>query len=251
VTLRVIRGGGGVEITKTNFISVVLTPVANFTAAPQSGPAPLLVQFTDTSDGDPIRYSWQFGDQITSTEKNPYHLYESPGIYTVSLTVSNREGSDTKTIPIEVTSIPVAAFSADVTSGQSPLTVQFEDRSTGQPTSWLWKFGDGGSSTVQNPVHVFADPGVYSVQLTAGNNAGAALREKMAILLSGRSSMQTSNLPQATPTTRHLSWSRSRTVQPAKYGNGLGSLGTVPAQMTSIPPIIMPIRERTMSPSPS
>jgi PKD repeat protein len=174
VTLRAINAGGEVQIIKPDIISVVVTPVANFTAEPKTGSAPLLVKFIDASDGKPSKYYWDFGDQTTSLEKNPYHLYKSAGVYTVSLTVSTKEGSDTKTDQIEVTSVPVAAFAANTTSGMSPLTVQFTDLSTGQPTSWLWKFGDGGELTDQNPVHVFAQPGVYSVQLTAENNAGSS-----------------------------------------------------------------------------
>jgi PKD repeat protein len=180
VSLRVRNEGGEVEVTKNNYITVVLTPVASFTAEPKSGPAPLLVKFTDTSDGDPTRYYWRFGDRGSSTEKNPYYLYQTPGIYTVSLTVYNAAGSDTETITdlIEVTSLPVAAFSADVTSGESPLAVQFKDTSSGQPTAWLWKFGDGGNSAQQNPVYVFANPGTYSVQLTVTNTAGSSTATK-------------------------------------------------------------------------
>jgi PKD repeat protein len=188
VSLRVRNEGGEVEVTKTNCISVVLTPVASFTAEPKSGHAPLLVQFTDTSDGNPAKYNWKFGDGGISTEKNPYHLYTTPGTYTVSLSISNKAGSDTKTITdlITVTSLPVAEFSANVTSGQSPLAVKFNDISTGHPTSWLWKFGDGGNSTEQNPVHVFADQGTYSVQLTASNDEGTSTVRKDGYVVVGQ-----------------------------------------------------------------
>ena len=67
---------------------------------------------------------------------------------------------------------PVAAFSADVTSGTAPLAVTFTDQSTGAPTSWSWTFGDGGTSTVQSPVHSYAAAGTYSVTLTATNAGG-------------------------------------------------------------------------------
>jgi PKD repeat protein len=180
VTLRARNEGGETEVTKSNYISVVVTPVASFTAEPKSGPAPLLVQFTDTSQGNPTKYYWKFGDRGSSMEKNPYHLYMTPGIYTVSLTVDNKDGSDTETITdlIEVTSVPVAEFSADITSGQSPLEVRFRDMSTGAPTAWLWKFGDGGNSTQQNPVYQFSNPGIYSVQLTVTGDGGSSTIRK-------------------------------------------------------------------------
>jgi hypothetical protein len=59
-----------------------------------------------------------------------------------------------------------ADFSADLKSGSAPLTVQFEDWSFGEPDSWSWDFGDGGSSTQQNPIHTYRNPGTYTVFLT-------------------------------------------------------------------------------------
>jgi len=72
-------------------------PVADFTANPTSGPAPLLVQFTDTSTGGPTLWSWDFGDGGTSTERNPAHTYTAEGVYTVTLTASDAHESDTVT----------------------------------------------------------------------------------------------------------------------------------------------------------
>jgi beta propeller repeat protein len=68
--------------------------------------------------------------------------------------------------------VPGAAFSADPTIGGSPLTVQFTDESTGDPTTWRWDFGDGGTSAEQHPAHTYAAGGVYTVSLTAGNLFG-------------------------------------------------------------------------------
>jgi PKD repeat protein len=174
VALLAQNEGGEGQIVKENYISVVETPVARFTAEPVEGPAPLLVQFTDTSDGKPSKWLWKFGDGGYSFLQNPYHLYKKPGVYTVTLTVNNKGGADTltRTGLITVTSLPVAGFTANITSGTSPLAVGFKDTSTGGPTSWSWAFGDGGTSGEQNPVHVFADPGTYSVQLTVANDAG-------------------------------------------------------------------------------
>jgi len=67
---------------------------------------------------------------------------------------------------------PVAAFTGAPTSGSYPLTVTFSDQSSGQPTSWSWSFGDGGTATAQNPVHVYEAAGVYDVSLTVTNDAG-------------------------------------------------------------------------------
>jgi PKD repeat protein len=68
---------------------------------------------------------------------------------------------------------PVAAFSASTTSGTEPLTVTFTDSSVNSPTSWYWDFGDGSSSTVENPSYTYTTPGTYSVVLMATNSAGS------------------------------------------------------------------------------
>jgi PKD repeat protein len=63
----------------------------------------------------------------------------------------------------------VASFTANQTAGLEPLTVQFTDTSTDQPTSWDWIFGDGGISNLQNPVYTYQNAGVYTVYLKATN----------------------------------------------------------------------------------
>ncbi len=73
----------------------------------------------------------------------------------------------------ETAAPPVTAFTASPTAGLAPLTVQFTDTSTGSPTAWAWTFGDGGTSTAQNPQHTYAAPGLYTVTLTATNEYGS------------------------------------------------------------------------------
>jgi PKD repeat protein len=68
---------------------------------------------------------------------------------------------------------PVAQFVGSPTSGCAPLAVQFTDQSTGSPTSWAWDFGDGGTSTLQNPSHTYAGTGSFTVTLTAMNAQGS------------------------------------------------------------------------------
>ncbi|BDZ70889.1 hypothetical protein GCM10025861_14060 [Methanobacterium petrolearium] len=74
---------------------------------------------------------------------------------------------------------PVANFTSNVTSGISPLTVQFNDTSTNDPTSWYWEFGDGETSTDQNPKHTYYTAGYYTVKLNATNAGGSDVEEKM------------------------------------------------------------------------
>ena len=155
-----------------------IVPVTAFLATPTSGSVPLTVSFTDQSTGSPTSWKWTFGDGTSSTEKNPVHTYNKSGLYSVTLTASNANGSNalTKSSYIAVSSVsnaPVAAFSASPTSGSAPLTVSFTDQSTGSPTSWKWTFGDGNTSTEKNPVHTYNKTGLYSVTLTASNANGS------------------------------------------------------------------------------
>ena len=151
-------------------------PVAEFVGSPTSGSKPLTVYFTDQSTNSPTAWNWAFGDGGTSTAQNPSHIYNNDGSYTVSLTVSNVSGSNTKLksnyIVVSSISPPVAYFVGSPTSGSAPLTVQFTDQTTGGPTNWSWTFGDGGTSTAQNPSHIYSGAGVYTVDLTAWNIYG-------------------------------------------------------------------------------
>jgi len=136
---------------KTGYITASgsTAPVANFTGTPATGTAPLTVTFTDSSTNTPTSWSWNFGDSssVNATVKNPVHTYSSAGTYTVSLTATNSAGSNTstRTSYIAVSSsvlAPVANFMGTPTSGTAPLTVQFTDSSTNNPTGWAWFFGD-------------------------------------------------------------------------------------------------------------
>lgn len=88
-------------------------PLADFTAAPTIGSAPLTVTFSDQSTGDISTYLWDFGDHSGSTEPNPIHKYTSKGVYTVTLTVSGPEGSDSKTVSdyLKVNASPINSLS--------------------------------------------------------------------------------------------------------------------------------------------
>lgn len=157
-------------------------PYADFTADATSGYEPLSVQFTDQSGGFEITsWSWDFGDGGSSDAQNPVHTYEQNGTYTVSLTVTG-DGeavvlTKTKIDYIEVLDTdPVADFTANVTSGNAPLVVQFTDLSTSYDSivSWEWDFGDVETSIEQNPTHEYSDAGTYTVKLTVSEADGDA-----------------------------------------------------------------------------
>jgi PKD repeat protein len=159
-------------------------PTANFVGSPTSGMVALTVNFTDQSIGA-TSWSWNFGDTGTSTQRNPSHVYNTVGTYTVSLTVTNSYGSDneTKTNYITVTPLlpPVANFTASSTNISAGDSVNFTDQSTNNPTSWSWTFEGGtpSTSTTQNPTITYSTPGTYDVTLVAGNAAGSDTEAKI------------------------------------------------------------------------
>ncbi|MHC1727329.1 MAG: PKD domain-containing protein [Syntrophobacteraceae bacterium] len=164
-TIEYIYDGIGNRIIRN--ITAPSGPDAAFTAGPTSGPAPLTVAFTDQSTGDVTSRSWDFGDGENSTAQNPQHTYSTPGVFTAILTVSNATGISSYSGTIRVGQAkPMADFSASSVSGAAPLTVSFTDSSTGEITGWLWDFGDGATSSAQNPDHTYTSSGIYTAALT-------------------------------------------------------------------------------------
>lgn len=187
VTLTVRSAYGNSSITKAGFINVTqsLPPVPGFMATPLSGYAPADVTFTDTSMGIVTIRGWDFGDgtKVWSNESADItHTYSIPGTYDVSFTAGNEAGQETlkKAGYIQVLpsgAPPVAFFSMSPMSGVAPLVVAFTDRSMGAPFAWEWNFGDGTTSTVQNPVHIYNSPGTFSVTLKVFNHGGTSSRQ--------------------------------------------------------------------------
>jgi len=184
VTLTVSGNGGTDTLIKTEHITVAPTPVAEFSAGTTNGQAPLEVYFTDNSAGAFASWSWDFGDGTSpSTDQHPYHVYETPGTYTVSLTITDVYGTpSTLTIPdyivvSEPLMPPVANFTSDFYPGPAPLRVTFSCQSTGIITEWLWDFGDGGTSTEQNPSYTYYESGLYTVTLTVTGPGGSSSKQ--------------------------------------------------------------------------
>jgi parallel beta-helix repeat protein len=187
ISLTVANANGSNKTIKPGFITVksLEAPVANFSANVTSGNAPLKVLFTDKSTGSPTSWLWDFGDGIYSKHAmNATHTFTKPGRYNITLTVSNAAGSNTvkKTgyITVKALKAPVAAFTANVTSGKAPLVVKFTDTGTGgKPASWLWDFGDCiYSKHAMNATHTYTRAGTYDVTLTVKNDAGSNTTKK-------------------------------------------------------------------------
>ncbi|MFH0967584.1 MAG: PKD domain-containing protein [Methanobacteriota archaeon] len=189
VTLTASNQNSSDSEVKQAYIVVGGSPgfMADFTASPTTGQAPLTVKFTDLTIGGPTMWAWDFGDGTTDMVGSPTHTYTKDGTYTVTLRASNQYGdSDTEIkqsyIVVGSSSAFMADFTASPTSGSAPLTVKFTDKTVGGPTMWAWDFGDGvipmgtcsgdNCNNIANPTHTYTKYGAYTVTLTASNQYG-------------------------------------------------------------------------------
>ena len=173
-----------------NLNQLTTSPSADFTVSDTTVGVGDSIDFTDLSlsGSSPVNtVLWEFGDGTTSNQLNPSKSYSEVGDFTVKLTVTTGVSSDseTKTNLISVEGDTVADFSADITAGVAPLTVQFTDESEtdGQTiNSYSWVFGDGGTSTVANPQHTYTNEGTFTVRLTITTSGGSDVETKTAFI---------------------------------------------------------------------
>jgi PKD repeat protein len=162
-------------------LTVSPIPTPGFTADLFSGCAPVCINFSDTSISQPAvtinSWFWDFGDGGTSADQNPYHCYNDPGSFDVTLTVTTADGcSSTLDMPDFINSnpIPEASFTfSPVNPEASYPQVSFYNNCIGAG-SWLWNFGDlsGSTSTLENPTFLFQDTSCFTVTLIATSDSG-------------------------------------------------------------------------------
>jgi len=165
-------------------VSIFPAPVITLTADVYNGCVPLLVNFTDSSTQDIHTWLWDFGDPSSgvmnnSVQQHPAHLYQTPGTYSVSLTVVTTDGCQ-KSVSynnmITVYPDPIAAFTPDPAFGSIEYPyITFIDNSI-DAYSWFWNFGDPASnlnfSTLSDPTHKFTNEGNYIITLTVQSQYG-------------------------------------------------------------------------------
>ena len=128
--------------------------------------------FTDLSSGDPISWEWDFGDGSSSTDQNPTHSYVCAGYFDVALTVTNADGCTNTYLDYVYVSESSSNLSANFNYASQGVITGFHDISSGNPTTWEWDFGDGTTSTIQNPTHTYQCSGSYWVSLYVTNANG-------------------------------------------------------------------------------
>ncbi len=165
-----------------------LAPRPSFRAFPLKGKPPLTINFQNFSGLDTVRYLWDFGDGITSIERNPTHTYSTEGIYTVKLniiTITGAQGATEKSNYISASNSEITSFfyvepsnpdspnysnQTALAESASPQTFNFVDQTDADITQRYWIFGDGSTETSSDPnehsvSHIYDLPGEYDVSL--------------------------------------------------------------------------------------
>ena len=187
VTLIVSDGILSDTLVKENFVTTQAGIQADFTGYPLSGLTPHTVMFEPHITGAANEYLRDFGDGEYSDLPNPIHTYQSAGLYDVSLSVWMNLGGCDQTDMIVRHDYVYASdldpdFAASPRAGVNPLLVQFTDQTAGSPTSWEWDFGDGTTSDLQHPSHVYYNPGRYNVSLTVGDGTFELTEYKLGLI---------------------------------------------------------------------
>ncbi|MEM7105047.1 MAG: PKD domain-containing protein [Bacteroidota bacterium] len=152
-------------------INILPPPVPGFTAN-ASVCQGNEITFTNTTMGL-VNSVWDFGDGISEIAQNPVHIYENPGVYTVTLTVTGIASGCSATVSqeIEVLDNPLAQFDISGMEGCAPLIVQFSNQSV-NGTFHTWDFGDNNTSVEEHPEHTYIEPGTYTVTLVTSDING-------------------------------------------------------------------------------
>ena len=183
-----VEGGG--PNPKLTLTASCGTLQSSFTISPTSPETNQTVSFTNTSVGEVASYVWNFGDGSSSNIQNPTHIYQTQGTYFVSLTVTNSLGQSSQSvqqITVAQAGTGVGTITASFTANKTNVLVgelvEFTDTSTSINgiTSYLWDFGDGTFSTLQNAKHSFYHAGTYAAKLTVVGPDGTSTSTSLTI----------------------------------------------------------------------
>jgi gliding motility-associated-like protein len=172
-----IQSGNGCSAPYNGWVYVNPLPEVAFSANDVcQGQATIFNNLSSVSDGNIIGYRWDFGDGDTSNAVHPAHTYVSPGTMTVTLTVFTAGGcNSTLQQMVNVYPNPVAAATGGSACNGTTLTPgNGSSIASGSISSYTWNFGDGTSSTLANPSHVYSASGTYQLSLTATSSNGCS-----------------------------------------------------------------------------
>jgi gliding motility-associated-like protein len=215
VSLRITDSKGCTD-NKSGPAITVSNPKAAFSTLDTSSCPGKPVAFTNNSTGDNLQYTWDFGDGQTTSQGLPVHQYQQDGLYTVNLLIADPVGCQDSAKRVEYIQIatPIAGFiMSDSIGSCPPLQVTFTNDAKNYVTL-RWDFGDGSTSTLENPVHFYNIPGVFTVTQTIESPGGCIATMSGRVIVKGPTGTFT-----YTPTTGCV----PLTVQFSGAGNGVKS----------------------------
>ncbi len=174
VSLIATQGSCADTLVQTSLINVYAAPLSSFSTTDVCMYDSVRFSNLSTMSGGVITgYDWDFGDGLSSSAFSPAHFYSAPGVYNVNLSVTSANCTDDTTITVNVNPNPAVNFVSSTIRACDSITVNFNNTSTGAST-YAWNFGDGVTSTLTAPSHLYNVEGTYSVLLTATSSAGCS-----------------------------------------------------------------------------
>ncbi|MGV8110124.1 PKD domain-containing protein [Methanospirillum sp.] len=167
------------EKSDTKFYPNIITEIPRIVASTNTGTTPLTVQFSSSWATEPGSFLWNFGDGSTTNTSEPEHTYLEPGVYSIRL-IREYNGGTQEIISndlinvTDISSVPVASFSATPLSGPVPLNVTFKSNSSGIISEWMWDFGDSRKDFGEVVSHTYTRAGTYSVSLRVSGPGGSS-----------------------------------------------------------------------------
>lgn len=246
VTLTVTNASGSNTLTRTQYITVYGKPTVNFTVNDSTACFPHRAQFTDLSSPAAgttnTQWLWDFGDGTQSTQQNPLHVYTNTGNYTVTLKVTNNQGCYS-VLTKQLYIIIAGGVTSDFTNTQPtvcrpPFNISFTNTSSGPGTlTWFWDFGDGTTSTLQNPVHIYTTPGNYTVSLATTSSDGCSDTMRKVSVLNIQNINTTFNAPDSACINTNINFTNTATPAPLSsnwiFGDGNTSTAINPVKSYS------------------
>ncbi|MEZ5243346.1 MAG: PKD domain-containing protein, partial [Microthrixaceae bacterium] len=186
------NAGATASTTQTITVTPNQAPTAAASATPATVKEDKPVSFSSSgsadSDGTIASYLWDFKDGVTSTSANPTHTFADPGTYVVELTVTDDTGDSsaaTTTVTVLANVAPTAVINAAPQTGARGMTVAFSSAGStdgdGTIAGYSWNFGNGNSSTAENPSATYPNAGTFTATLTVTDDNGATDSESVTI----------------------------------------------------------------------
>jgi gliding motility-associated-like protein len=163
------------SLSKPGYININQSPTAAIGLSDTAGCIPFGISFADLSpatNNPLVVWNWDFGDGNNSTQQFSAHSYLNPGTYTVSFQITDIYGCTGSTdTTVTAWGLPDVNFIANDSFGCAPTPITFTDLSSNS-LSWVWDFGDGNTSNLQQPVHTYNQDGMYTVSLQVTDQNG-------------------------------------------------------------------------------